>query len=491
MYKTGLIFSPPDERDYPVSALLSVESKFEHSYDIPGFSKVPVYDQGNINSCGAHAVCTEREHVEADQTGTFIPLSKGAVYGNRVQGDYMGEGLIMRTTFQRLQDRGIPKYEIFPENIEVPEVIDLYYSRFAEIITDGKPRRITSYALARSPEEIKSCLKLGFPIIIGIDVYKGLFDLTPENSILPLPEGQNYGGHAMVLFGWDDDKGWHVRNSWGSDFGDNGNLWIPYEYQIREAWLIVDELIPITKSRRYDRTIKKIVVHHMGDGKGTDVSITSRWNPYGYEYPEYDIGIEGNGKVIQGRPLSVIGSHSIATYQKYLTGDYYDTSGEDNWWNKNSIGIGLAGDFTMHSMPEAMFSSLVELTMKLMKQYGLTPADVLPHREITSTACPGNSWSWDKFIEEISKGVNQMEVAVVYWSARDYSVALLVANKLGSCGMFCRNEVATNIQSDAKNAKRLINIGGPEITDHPNVVNKCGSGAADTAILAAEYANAL
>jgi len=102
MYKTGLIFSPPDERDYHVSGFLRVESKFEHSYEIPGFDRIHVYDQGDVSSCGAHAVCTEREYTEAEQTGTFIPLSKGAVYGNRVEGDYMGEGLVMRTTLQRL-----------------------------------------------------------------------------------------------------------------------------------------------------------------------------------------------------------------------------------------------------------------------------------------------------------------------------------------------------------------------------------------------------
>lgn len=451
MYKTGLIFSPPDERDYPVSALLSVESKFEHSFDIPGFSKVPVYDQGNVNSCGAHAVCTERECVEADQTGTFIPLSKGAVYGNRVQGDYMGEGLLMRTTFQRLQDRGIPKYEIFPENIEVPEVIDLYYARLAEIIADGKPRRITSYALARSPEEIKSCLKMGFPVIIGIDVYRGLYELTKENPILPLPEGQNYGGHAMVIFGWDDDKGWHVRNSWGSDFGENGNLWIPYEYQIREAWLIMDKLTPITKNQRYDRKIKKIVVHHMGDGKETDVSITSRWNPFGYEYPEYDIGIEGNGKVIQGRPLNVIGSHSQATYQKYTTGEY----AENNWFNKYALGIGLAGDFTVTSMPKVMFDSLVAETKRQMKIHGLTPDDVLPHKEITATACPGISWSWGKFMEEISKGDDSEVENLVLYSGYDDGSAKLVAHHLQAPIMHLDHFKAKPVT-----AKQVYMIGG-------------------------------
>ena len=35
--------------------------------------------------------------------------------------------------------------------------------------------------------------------------------------------------HAVILIGWDDDKGaWLMRNSWGTGWGDQGNMWIAY-----------------------------------------------------------------------------------------------------------------------------------------------------------------------------------------------------------------------------------------------------------------------
>lgn len=35
--------------------------------------------------------------------------------------------------------------------------------------------------------------------------------------------------HAVVLVGWDDSKGaWLLRNSWGTNWGDNGYMWIKY-----------------------------------------------------------------------------------------------------------------------------------------------------------------------------------------------------------------------------------------------------------------------
>jgi cathepsin L len=35
--------------------------------------------------------------------------------------------------------------------------------------------------------------------------------------------------HAVVLTGWDDDRGaWRMKNSWGYDWGDGGFMWIRY-----------------------------------------------------------------------------------------------------------------------------------------------------------------------------------------------------------------------------------------------------------------------
>jgi N-acetylmuramoyl-L-alanine amidase. len=134
-------------------------------------------------------------------------------------------------------------------------------------------------------------------------------------------------------------------------------------------------------STKYNRTIKKIVIHHMGDGKSSDVSILKRWNPYNYEFPEYDFGVEADGTIQIGRPLTYQGAHCIADKSKY---NY-----SDQWWNKNSIGIGIAGDFTKFSMPQAQFNGLVKLVKQLMDQYNLTLDDVYPHMQVSSTSCPG------------------------------------------------------------------------------------------------------
>jgi hypothetical protein len=160
-----------------------------------------------------------------------------------------------------------------------------------------------------------------------------------------------------------------------------------------------------------NRTNKKIVIHHMGDGLPPEVSILQRWNPHGYEFPEYDYGIEADGTVRDGRPLTYEGAHCIADKPKYNYGP--------NWWNQNSIGIGLAGDFTKYPMPKAQFISLCSLVKDLMSQYELTLDDVYPHGQVTYTDCPGcvydkvpelhGGWNYNEFERAVNGEVVKVE----------------------------------------------------------------------------------
>ncbi len=87
-------------------------------------------------------------------------------------------------------------------------------------------------------------------------------------------------------------------------------------------------------------------------------------------------------------------------------------------------------------------------------------------------------------------GNEVLKHAVIYFTAKDFSSALMVADKLGGCATFCRNGVAT-IHEEAKSAEHLVVVGGPECTDRSNVNNCCGLGAPETAIKAAQYVQTL
>jgi C1A family cysteine protease len=57
------------------------------------------------------------------------------------------------------------------------------------------------------------------------DYSGGIFDENNSPRILGIAEVD----HVMQIVGWDDSKGaWRVKNSWGTDWGENGFAWIAY-----------------------------------------------------------------------------------------------------------------------------------------------------------------------------------------------------------------------------------------------------------------------
>ena len=198
-------------------------------------------------------------------------------------------------------------------------------------------------------------------------------------------------------------------------------------------------------SQSYVRTIKAIVIHHMGDGKSPEDTILKRWNPHNYEYPEYDYGLEADGTLEIGRLLNIEGAHCISDK------DPYNKRGI-NWWNRNSIGIGLAGDFTKYSMPQAQFNALVALVKSLMAQYRLTLDDVYPHGQVTYTNCPGcvydkvpgleGGWNYNEFEQAVLSPVKEVvsvsdpDVNLLVWVPE--SEAADVKSKIIAMGWACK-----------------------------------------------------
>jgi len=98
----------------------------------------------------------------------------------------------------------------------------------------------------------------------------------------------------------------------------------------------------------------------------------------------------------------------------------------------------------------------------------------------------------DALIRKMKKdeGVKNMEQVIAFWSAKDFSAAIQIAERLGNCLMTCR-DCKPELNKRAQTAEHLIVVGGKEIINHPNVTNLCGLTGPDTAILAAEYAKKL
>jgi len=83
-------------------------------------------------------------------------------------------------------------------------------------------------------DNFKGYLAQGRPIpfaaVIG-DRFKNWWNSS--TAVLSADNNISFG-HAMVLVGYDDSKGangaFRVRNSWGTEWGDNGSIWVDYNF---------------------------------------------------------------------------------------------------------------------------------------------------------------------------------------------------------------------------------------------------------------------
>lgn len=87
---------------------------------------------------------------------------------------------------------------------------------------------------------LKYLLSKNYPIPFGAIVDTGFmngkdpksFKLISDGRLVwQQPSGAKIGGHAMLLCGYDDNiHAFKVLNSWGHDWGNQGYIWIDYDY---------------------------------------------------------------------------------------------------------------------------------------------------------------------------------------------------------------------------------------------------------------------
>ncbi|MDR1506663.1 MAG: hypothetical protein LBI67_06125 [Treponema sp.] len=117
---------------------------------------------------------------------------------------------------------------------------------------------------------VKKSLAEGKPVIIGMNC-PGSFD-TAKDLWQPVESpAVNYGGHAMCVVGYDDDKyggAFEIQNSWGQSWGNRGYIWIPYQvfnqYAV-EAYEIIEDLTNYQYNTEYSGSVQ-IEVYNSNEG---------------------------------------------------------------------------------------------------------------------------------------------------------------------------------------------------------------------------------
>lgn len=273
----GALPDPPDERDYSVASMPVFKGK-------PWYAKMfgwlkpqkkapaslisdervsheeflgPVKDQGNLGACTGFAGAGLREFLyrkyNAEESDKSVPADK-AVFsplflywwnrrndgkieveegqsapGTELKYVNIDRGANMRSICRSLRWQGVclekdnpykpAKFKERPELADLEQAVGFRAGAFHRI--DGL-------------EEMKSVLKSGYCFVAAIQVYESFeSEYVRVTGQVPMPKrGEKLmGGHAILVFGYDDKKRVLLcRNSWGSDWGDRGNFYIPYEF---------------------------------------------------------------------------------------------------------------------------------------------------------------------------------------------------------------------------------------------------------------------
>ena len=160
-------------------------------------------------------------------------------------------GASVRETMRAMVLFGIPPEEYWPYS-EAQEKFDDEPNQFCYAYAQNyqavKYCRLDHAGISNLAllAQIKAMLVSELPCMFGFTVYKSIYDdFNFKRGHIPYPSENDEidGGHAVVAVGYDDRRiiestdgkvrsqgAILIRNSWGSDWGQGGYGWLPYDY---------------------------------------------------------------------------------------------------------------------------------------------------------------------------------------------------------------------------------------------------------------------
>ena len=120
-----------------------------------------------------------------------------------------------------LVKQGTCRQELWPDNRPEPVVAE------AQLQSDAVNHRLAGQPLPIAVDDVRKVLSAGMPVHVSMNTGPAFADIGRDgivNSAEP-PSGQ-HGRHAMLLVGYTGNF-FIIKNSWGTDWGDNGYCYVP------------------------------------------------------------------------------------------------------------------------------------------------------------------------------------------------------------------------------------------------------------------------
>jgi len=218
------------ERGVAPERVRNYSIRYRISANVDLRSKIKImYDQGNLGSCTANALC----YAYVFDAPTFSPSRLFLYYNERfLDGDVpIDAGSTLSEGINALEKYGVCKESTWSYNTN-NFAVKPSKQAYAEGV---KNEVIMASRVLQTMQSMKGCLTSGYPFVVGFEVYSSFESAAVASTgMVPMPNTateQLLGGHACICLGYDDSKGvWIMQNSWGTGWGDRGYFYMPYAY---------------------------------------------------------------------------------------------------------------------------------------------------------------------------------------------------------------------------------------------------------------------
>ncbi|AZF90309.1 MAG: peptidase [Phage 5P_3] len=201
-------------------------------------------NQGSQNSCVGFATSAAMGRA----------LSPAFIYNQRATSNCRRDaGMSLYNALQIITTKGCALESLMPYDPSnpciQPDIIAL---------ADAATRKASGYAVTFSQQgaanlnALRAQVAAGVPVLLAVPVYASFFS-DAAGVIPPHANGERfYGGHAMLLVGYDAGGFWAL-NSWGPTWGHDGFAYLSNEFVQQDAWegWVVDGALGVTQYGAY------------------------------------------------------------------------------------------------------------------------------------------------------------------------------------------------------------------------------------------------
>lgn len=238
----GLLIAPETgEPELCMSTVLKTNNDLPLKASLKEYCS-PVVNQGDRGFCWAFTAAEFKaiqERIEEERTYQMSPLYCAKI-GKSIDG-LNEDGATSTTMFKVITDFGAIEEYNYPYSL----VVGMDGLKFPDINSEKIPHyRCDIPIKLNTTYDIDNALAMGKPVALGIICLDSIYGVTKDDPFIPMPcKGGVLGGHELVVVGYDNllehkdvldgqvHKGYYlIKNTWGTEWGEDGYAWLPKDY---------------------------------------------------------------------------------------------------------------------------------------------------------------------------------------------------------------------------------------------------------------------